>query len=334
MHRTRRTLPALATLALTCCAAAQTPAAAAPAPQSVAAAKTDTARATIAAKTAGMEKRDGFIPIYLDAKSDKIYLEIPRDSMRVLYFLSLATGLGSNPIGLDRGAEQGEYIARFDRAGDRMLLVLENWNYRSSATDNPAHVRTVLEAFPPSTVAAMPIVASEGGRFLVDATDFVYRDWVDAASTLARSNQGSYTVARDRSSIYRPYTKAFPKNTEIDVALTYALSGNHAGRIVSMILPDVRAFTLRQHMSFLELPDSGYEPRALDPRVGFFGIAFKDYAQPIQGSLEQRWIERHRLERVDPNDPNSPIKNPIVYYVDRGIPEPIRTAVKQGVSWW
>ena len=257
MRRPSRPCLALSALALTFCTTPQATPAAPPAPQRSTAVRPDTARPSIAAKTAGLEKRDGFIPIYLDAKSDKIYLEIPRDSMRALYFLSLATGLGSNPIGLDRGSEQGEYVARFDRAGERMLLVLENWNYRSSATHNPAHVRTVLEAFPPSTIAALPIVASEDGRFLVDATDFVYRDWVDAAGTLARNNQGSYAVARDRSSIYRPYTKAFPKNTEIDVALTYALSGNRAGRIVNMILPDARAFTLRQHMSFLELPDDG-----------------------------------------------------------------------------
>ena len=99
-------------------------------------------------------------------------------------------------------------------------------------------------------------------------------------------------------------------------------------------MPDGRAFTLRQHMSFLRLPDAGFHPRALDPRVGFFGISFKDYSRPIQEPLQVRWASRHRLERVNPNDPNSPIKEPIRYYVDRGIPEPIRTATLQGVKWW
>jgi hypothetical protein len=333
--RRSRPLLALPALALAFCATPRgTATSATPAPARAVASKADTTPATIASKTAGMDRRDGFIPIYLDAKTDKIYLEIPRDSMRVLYFLSLATGLGSNPIGLDRGSGQGAYVARFNRAGNRMLLVLENWNYRSSATNNPAHVRTVLEAFPPSTIAALPILAAEDGRSLVDATDFIYHDWTDVAGTLSRDDQGSYAIVRDRSSIYRPYTKAFPENTEIDVALTYRLTGGRPGRIVSTILPDPRAFTLRQHTSFLKLPDDGYHPRTFDPRVGFFPIEFKDYAQPIQGSLDQRWIERHRLERVDPNDPNCPIKNPIVYYIDRGIPEPIRTAVKEGVSWW
>lgn len=288
---------------------------------------------SIQTKTAGMERRDGFIPLYLDEKQGKIYLEISRDSTRALMFVSLATGLGSNPIGLDRGASGDSYIARFDRAGDHVLVVFENWNYRSSATDNPDHVRSVLEGFPPSTPAALPILAEEGGKLVVDATDFLMRDWNDVVGTLTSSNEGTYAVARDRSGIYRPYTKAFPKNTEIDVALTFATQ-TRAGRIISSIVPDGKSFTLRQHISLLALPDAGYRPRVLDPRAGFFGITFKDYARPIQEPLDQRWIARHRLERVNPADPNSPIRNPLIYYIDRGIPEPIRSATKEGVSWW
>jgi hypothetical protein len=287
----------------------------------------------IGAKTAGMEKKDGFIPIYLDNKSGKILLEMPRDSMRALMFVGLATGLGSNPIGLDRGAGGDNYIARFDRNGDRVLVVFENWNYRSSAADNRAHVRTIEESFPPSTSGSLPIVAQEGSRTLVDATDFVMRDWNDVSGTLAQSNEGNYSVARDRSSVYRPYTRSFPTNSEIDVALTFATQAR-AGQTVASIVPDGKSFTLRQHISLLALPDEAFRPRVLDPRMGFFGITFKDYAQPIQNPLEVRWISRHRLERVNPADPNSPIRNPVVYYIDRGIPEPVRSATKEGVSWW
>jgi hypothetical protein len=287
----------------------------------------------ISAKTAGFEKKDGFIPIYIDNKQGKLMLELPRDSMRALMFYSLATGLGSNPIGLDRGAGGDNYIARFEKNGERVLVVLENWNYRSSALDNTAHVRTIAESFPPSTTASLPVVAQDGGRILVDATDFVMRDWNDVSGTLQQSNEGSYSVARDRSSIYRPYTRAFPQNSEIDVALTFTTQGR-PGQTVASIVPEGRSFTLRQHISLLPLPDGGYQPRVLDPRMGFFGITFKDYAQPIQNPLEVRWIARHRLERVNPADPNSPIKNPIVYYIDRGIPEPVRSATREGAKWW
>ncbi len=288
--------------------------------------------AGIAGKTAGMEKRDGFIPVYLDNKEGKILLEIPRDSIRTLMLFSMATGLGSNPIGIDRGANGAEHVARFDRSGGKVLVVFENWNYRTSA-NNPAHARTISESFPSSTVAALPIVAEEGGRIVVDATDFLMRDWMDVTATLTASNEGSYSIARDRSSVYKPYTKAFPENTEIDVSLTYATTGR-PGNTVSSIVPNGQAFTLRQHVSIVPLPDDSYKPRVMDPRVGYFGIRFKDYGQPIQNALDQRWAARHRLERVNPADSNSPFKEPIVYYIDRGIPEPVRSATLEGARFW
>jgi len=294
---------------------------------------TSAASSSAGSKLAGTERQDGFIPILLDTKQGKIFLEIPRDSARALMMVTLATGLGSNPIGLDRGASGDTYVARFDRNGDRVLVVFENWNYRSSAAENAAHIRTVAEAFPPSTAGSLPIVSQEGGKLVVDATEFFMRDWNEVSAAIAANNEGTYTVARDRSSIYRPYTRAFPENSEIDVALTFTASGR-PGNIIRQIVPDARSFTLRQHISLLKLPDNAFKPRVLDPRVGYFGVVFRDYAQPIQLPLEVRWAARHRLERVNPNDPNSPIRNPIVYYIDRGIPEPVRTATRQGVSWW
>ncbi len=287
----------------------------------------------IAAATARFEKRDGFLPVYLDSAQGGILLELPRDSVRALLFASLATGLGSNALGLDRGADGPSQLVRFDRSGPRVLAVFENWEYRSSAADSPAHQRTVAEAFAASTVAALPIVAMQGGRIVVDATDFFLRDWNDVAGRLAASQQGSYTLARDRSPVVRHLTRAYPRNSEVDVSLTFATAGR-PGTTVSLVTADGTAFTLRQHVSLVELPEDGYRPRRLDPRVGYFGITFRDYAQPLQGSLEQKWIARHRLERTDPRDPRSAFRAPIVYYMDRGIPEPVRTAMVEGARWW
>src|SRR5262249_20298414 len=208
---------------------------------------------SIAARTAGMDRRDGFLPIYLDGRQGHILLELPHDSARALLMITQATGLGSNPIGIDRGASGETHVVRFDRDGDRVLVVLENWSYRSTS-GNPEHARTVAEAFPASTVVALPLMADESGRLLVEATDLAFRDWNDIVGTLARSQQGAYTVARDRSTIDRAHTKGFPENTEIDASLTFAATAR-AGGTVESIAPDGRAFTLRQHLSFLKLPD-------------------------------------------------------------------------------
>ncbi|MBA3889763.1 MAG: zinc-dependent metalloprotease [Gemmatimonadaceae bacterium] len=289
---------------------------------------------SIGSRTQGFDRRDGFIPVYLDARQGRLLLELPRDSARMLFWVSQATGLGSNPIGIDRGAAGRAQVARFDRSGDRVVVTFENLRYRSSDTANADHQRSITEAFPSSPVAALPLLAEEGGRLLVDATDLAYRDWNDVAGTLARSEQGSYALVRERSSIMHALTNAFPDNTEISVSLAYANTGGREGGIVRQILPDARALALRQHISLVRLPEPGYRPRERDPRVGYFGISFRDYAQPIQRPLVQEWIARHRLERVNPDDRRSPIRTPIVFHVDRGIPEPLRSATLEGARWW
>ncbi len=300
-------------------------------PTFLAAQQAPAAPTTITARTAGLERRDGFIPVYLNDRTGAVWLELPRDSMRALLMTTLATGLGSNALGLDRGSGGGVRVARFDKSGERVLVTFENTQYRSSGDAD--HQRTVAEGFASSTVAALPLLAEEGGRLLVDATDFVLRDWNDIAGALARNRQGTYAVASDRSRVFKPYTKGFPDNTEIDIALTLAATGD-AGGALRRFVPDARALDFRQHITLLRLPDGAFRPRAADPRVGFFGVTFKDYAAPMQAQLEQTWAARHRLERVNANDPKSPIKKPIVFYVDRGIPEPLRTATMQGVAFW
>jgi hypothetical protein len=287
--------------------------------------------ATIAGRTAGLDKRDGFIPVYLDDRANAIWIELPSDGTRLLMATTLATGFGSNPIGLDRGSGGGMRVVRFERVGQRVNVIFENQQYRS--TGSADHQRTVAESFSNSTVASLPLVATEGGRLLVDFTELAMRDWNGIGSTFAANRQGNYAVARDRSHVYKPYTKGFPENTEIDIQLTMAPQGEPGGGL-GRLVPDARAIDFRQHITLLRLPDAGFKPREQDPRVGFFGISFKDFNQPIQAQLEQHWASRHRLERVNPNDPNSPIKNPIRYYVDRGIPEPLRTATLQGVGFW
>ena len=146
---------------------------------------------SIASRTSGYEKSDGFIPLYLDPRQGKLLLELPHDSTRALLVVTQATGLGSNPIGIDRGSDAGTDVVRFDRDGERVLVVLENWSYRSSALGNADHQRTVREAFAPSTVASLPIVAAESGRLLVDATDLVMRDWNRVGETLGDEPSGN-----------------------------------------------------------------------------------------------------------------------------------------------
>ena len=286
---------------------------------------------TIAAKTAGLVKRDGLFPLYWDERTGKLFLEIPAMEQEFIYFTSLPWGVGSNDIGLDRNQLGQERLVAFHRSGPRVLLIQKNTNFRG-VTNDANEARGVEESFARSALFGFTVEAQDGARVLVDATEFVVRDAHDAAGNLRRSQQGTYTLDRARSAVYMPRTKAFPRNTEIEVTLT--LAGTNPGRFVRDVTPNPEAITIRERHSLVALPEPGFKMRASDPRSSFFGISYQDYAQPLGGQFVQRFASRHRIEKKNPGAARSEPVKPIVYYVDNTTPEPIRSALVEGARWW
>jgi len=282
-------------------------------------------------KTRGMQKLDGFVPIYWDSTAGKVFLELV-PGQELLYVVSLPAGLGSNDIGLDRSQLGGEAIVRFDRIGPKVLMVQPNLRYRAERTTNPAERRAVAESFASSALWGFKVEAAADGRVLVDATDFALRDGHGVIPALARNRQGTYRLDLSRSAVYLPRTKAFPRNSELEVTLTFA--GDQPGDWVRDVTPTPGAITVRQRHSFIQLPDAGYTPREFDPRAGYFDFAYADYSAPFPEPVNRRFITRHRLEKRDPSAPISDPVKPIVYYLDPGVPEPVRTALLDGARWW
>lgn len=278
----------------------------------------------------------GFLPLHWDAKNGRLYLEIPQLNLDMLYFDSLPYGTGSNDLGLDRGQVSAAKLVRFERSGPKILLVRPNEYFRSSARD-PAEQLAVRQSFPESILGGFTVAAENSpagaGAVLVDATDFFLRDVHGVSEALGK--QGSYKLDAARSAIAIDATKVFPKNTEVEAILTFASDAPVRGSFVNDVTPDAHALTLREHQSFLELPAPGYSPRRFDPRAGYFQFAYRDYAAPLGAPLDQRFILRHRLIKQDPSCAQAcvPVK-PIQYYVDRGAPEPIRSALVEGAGWW
>jgi len=286
---------------------------------------------TITDRTHGFEKMPGWFPIYKDEKAGKLWLEIDKLETEFLYYPSLPAGLGSNDVGLDRAQLGGGKAVYFRKAGPRILLIEPNQGFRAETTDADVR-RNVEDSFVKSVIWGFDIQAEEGGRLLVDATAFLLRDAMNLADTIGRRNQGQFRVDETRSAIDLPAVRNFAHNTEIDVLLT--LTGSNPGRFLRMVAPDAGALTFRVHHSFVKLPDPGYKFRAFDPRSNFFAHSYMDFAVPVGEPMEKRFVSRFRLEKKDPAATRSEAVKPIVYYVDRGIPEPIRTAVVEGASWW
>jgi hypothetical protein len=286
---------------------------------------------TIAEKIAGMEKFPGFFPFYWDAKAGKIWLEIDKWNTEFLYVESLPAGIGSNDIGLDRGQLGNSAIVRFDRVGPRVLLVAPNYNFRAT-TNNPDERLAVKDAFAESTLWGFEVAAEEGTRVLVDATSFYLRDVHQVTNTLQRLQQGTYRLEPSRSAFYLPNTKNFPQNTEVETTLTF--TGEPAGQLVREVVPVPEAITVRERHSFVQLSPPGFKPRVFDPRSSFQNVDYMDFATPIEEPVTKRFITRHRLQKKDPSARVSEAVEPIVYYVDRGAPEPVRSALVEGARWW
>jgi hypothetical protein len=289
--------------------------------------------ASIQEKTRGLEKQDGFFPFYWDAKAGKLWLEVDTARGEFLYVNSLPAGLGSNDVGLDRGQLGATRIVRFRRVGPRVLLVQPNYSFRAVSSDANER-RAVRDSFAESVLWGFAVEAEEGSRVLVDATAFVLRDAHDVPGALRRTRQGAYNLDGSRTALYLERTKNFPFNTEIEATLTFTISGGEPGEFVRAVTPSPEAVTVREHHSFVRLPAEGYQPRAYDPRAGYFGLGYADYAAPLGDSLEKRFIARHRLKKKDPAAAMSEPVEPIVYYLDRGAPEPIRSALLDGARWW
>jgi len=276
---------------------------------------------------------DGFVPLHWNETDGKLYLEVSRPGEEFLYQTSLASGVGINwyPVGLDRNQAGNTAVVRFERVGPKMLLIQRNYGFRA-ISDDPRERAAVEDSFAQSVLGSFDIVASESGRALIDATSFFLRDAHGVQRSLEVAEEGSFLLEASRSAYWLPRTKAFPKNTEIETLLTF--TSQRPGPRVQRVAPDANTITVRQHHSLVELPPPGYKPREHDPRTGFTFIDFHDYASPIHEPIRKRWITRHRLEKKDLSAAVSEVIEPIVYYLDPGTPEPIRSALLDGARWW
>ncbi|MEL6821630.1 MAG: zinc-dependent metalloprotease [Calditrichota bacterium] len=287
----------------------------------------------ISAKIDGRTAFNGFFDLYWSESDGKLLLKIENWGQEFLYVNSLVTGVGSNDIGLDRGQLGENRVVRFQRFGQKAMLIESNYTYRAE-TDNTAERRAVKEAFAESVLGSFPIIAQTGKSVLVDATSFIVRDVHHVSRTLRSTRQGNFSLDSKRSAVYPDGLRSFPENSEIEALLTFA--GQNPGQYVQQVTPTPEAISVRVRHSFIELPDETYQPRLFDPRSGYIYIEFQDYGTPIGDPLVKRYITRHRLEKKDPSQTTPPFEvvEPIIYYLDPGTPEPIRSALLDGARWW
>ena len=273
----------------------------------------------------------GFFNFNYNEKEDALYLTVKELNKEFLYVNSLSAGIGNNDLGLDRGQLGDERVVYFSKSGNKLMLIQPNLRYRSTS-DNPLEQRSIKEAFAKSVLFGFPIVESNNSGYVINLTPFLMQDAHGVSKRLKQRKQGSYSIDKSRSAVFLERTKAFPKNIEFDIMLTFA--GTATGNMVQGVTPTPDAITVHQHHSFVELPDLKYTPRKFDPRSGANAFTFYDYTTPVSQPTKKQYIYRHRLEKKDPSAAVSEAVEPIIYYLDNGTPEPVRSALLEGGRWW
>jgi hypothetical protein len=282
------------------------------------------------------EALEGFIDFYWDEAKGRVLVRVDEFDEPFLYQVSLPRGIGSNELGLDRGQLGATKVVRFIRSGPKILLVEDNLQYRATS-NNEEERQAIAESFARSVIWGFQDIDPAGNSAVIDATPFFLRDAHGVSARLKTTGEGDYSVDDTRSAIYRPRTKVFPDNSEVEALVTFV--GEPTGEYLPTVVPDPLAVTVHMHHSFIRLPDDAYEPLPYDPRSGVIGLrygssGFVDYANPVGETLTVDFGRRHRLEKVSPGAAISEAVEPIIYYLDRGAPEPVRSALLEGARWW
>jgi hypothetical protein len=289
----------------------------------------------IADATRGLQSQPGFIDVWRDAAKGRVLLSVAALEQPFLLLSSLPYALGSNDVGLDRGQAGEMRMVHFEKRGARLFLVQENTAFIAASADSDERA-AVKESFASSVLWSGEIIASDKDRHLVDFSSFLLADRHGVAARLAAAKQGAYSVDPARSAVLAEEAKAFPDNVELESLLTFAGPGQ--AEYVRQVAPEPASLSMRQRISMVRLPQigeqGGWRPRSYHPYSGGFDVNYFDFATPLASSIDVHWQVRHRLEKTDPAAAVSTVKKPIVFYVDRGAPEPVRSALIAGASWW
>lgn len=285
----------------------------------------------------GTVAQSGLLPVHVDARGGRILLSLPPPdaeglSGRFIYVAALETGLGSASLGLDRALSSGSRLLVFRRVGRKILAEVENPRFRAAGA--PAEEQQgVRRSFAYSTIWMGDIAAETAdGRLLVDISGFLTRDDLGIARALREQENGDYRLVAELSVADANFVRVFPRNIELQGRLTFVSA--RPGPEVGNIAPIAGNVSFIVRHSLVALPEPGYVPRRFDPRAGSFGMQVVDFNAPLGRPVVYELANRFRLERADPADPASPVRSPIVFYIDRAAPEPIRSALREGVAWW
>lgn len=284
---------------------------------------------TFAELIEGTTHQSGFIDTY--TKDGKLYMAIPKDKLDREFLMNheIARGIGSSGLygGTMLNYFEGKLVA-FEKHEGKIFLVQKPHRYKAEA--NTPEALAVDLAYSPSVLETAEIAAtSEDSVMLIDTYSWFVSDLSNISQRVQGAAGGRVTVDPSRS--YMKSVKSFPDNTAITASLTFANQNPGGPRTV----PDTRYIPVSIHYNLAKLPEQPMETRMADDRTGYFMTVHKDFTTEDE-TFFKRYVNRWRLECEDApgSDGLCTPREPIVYYIDRTVPEEFREAMMEGVEAW
>lgn len=281
-----------------------------------------------------------------DAQSGKVFVTLPAPNAsgvygRYLYASALRTGIGSARVRLDHGMLGPTRILAFRRLGNKVAVIFENPKYMSRGDSGIQD--GVTRSFPYSVVCMLDIASSKpDGQVTADLTQFFLHDTMEIAESLngggmklpdaIDSGASGFRQIPSLGAVDFPSLRTFPENVEVEAVQTFG--SDTPGPEVTRLAPEPHQVSFTVHHSLVKLPRPGFVARKFDIRSGAHGTPVYDFGTPLGEGVLQEYANRFRLVKVKPTAARSRVLKPIVFYIDNAAPEPIRSALAEGVSWW
>jgi hypothetical protein len=280
----------------------------------------------------------GFFTLF--EKEDKTWIEIKPEQFDKPFFFSTVRTHGLGERFVISGLMGARHVVYFKRIGNHVQLIAQNQRFRAKA--GTAVERAVKSSFSDSLLASAPVVSQphpDSKAVLIDASALLLSDIPAASTLLEAAFRLPYALDARNSNLVK--AKGSDTVTSFEVSLHFAVPKLPAPPIVAgaasvpppQNTPDARSLFLGYYYNFAKLPEP-MRPRIADERVGYFTTGYTDYTDDLAPNPNVYFVNRWRLEKKDPNAALSEPVKPIVYWIDRNIPEKYRQAVVDGILEW
>jgi Met-zincin/Domain of unknown function (DUF5117) len=280
----------------------------------------------------------GFLTVY--EKDEKAWIAIKPDQFEKPFFFSTVRTQGLGERQVISGLMGARHVVYFKKIGNHVQLIAQNLLFR--AKEGTAVARAVKSSYSDSLLASAPVVSQphpDTHAVLIEANALLLSDIPAASTQLETAFHLPYALDARNSSLVK--AKASEGDTSFEVSLHFAVpklpappqDGSTQRSNAPRNTPDARSLFLGYYYNLAPLP-APMRPRMADERVGYFTTSFTDYSDDLQPNPSVHYVNRWRLEKKDPSAALSEPVKPIVYWIDRNIPEKYRQAVVDGILEW